>query len=292
MQRLQSPLLRERRITLYIKREDLIHPHLGGNKWRKLKYNLQQAIREQQHTLLTLGGVWSNHIHATAVAGQLFGFNTIGVIRGNEAVDNANLAFARRCGMQLHFVDRQSYRNRRQSAFIKQLHQQFGDFYYLPEGGGNALALQGCREIVTDIDAPFDIITTACGTGATLAGIASALQPDQHAIGYAVLKGADFLNGEIQQLLRQSQLSADNWRLAADYHFGGYGRIDDTLVKFMHEFEQQFNIALDAVYTAKMFFGLFQDIQRNRFRPGTRIVALHTGGLQGNAGFEDRLNAE
>ncbi len=222
----------------------------------------------------------------------MFGFNTIGVIRGDEAVDNSNLAFARQCGMRLHFVDRQSYRNRHQAEFIEQLHQQFGDFYYLPEGGGNTLALQGCREIVTDIDVPFDIITTACGTGATLAGIASALQPAQQAVGYAVLKGADFLREDIERLLRQSQLKADNWRLVTDYHFGGYARIDDALVNFMREFEQQFNIRLDAVYTAKMFYGLFQDIQHNRFKPGTRIVALHTGGLQGNAGFADQLHAQ
>ena len=222
----------------------------------------------------------------------MFGFNTIGVIRGDEAVDNANLAFARRCGMHMHFVDRQSYRNRRQPEFIEQLRQQFGDFYYLPEGGGNALALQGCREIVTDIDIPFDIITTACGTGATLAGVASALQPAQQAVGYAVLKGADFLREDIARLLRQSQLIADNWRLETGYHFGGYARIDDALVNFMREFEQQFNIRLDAVYTAKMFYGLFQDIQRSRFQPGTRIVALHTGGLQGNAGFADQLAAQ
>jgi 1-aminocyclopropane-1-carboxylate deaminase len=261
---------------------------MGGNKWHKLKANLAAALQQKHHTLLTFGGVWSNHIHAVAAAGKHFGFNTIGVIRGDEAVRNSNLEFATDCGMQLHFVDRKTYRNKHDSRYIKTLQQQFGDFYLLPEGGSNALAMQGCRDIVSEIDQPFDIITTACGTGCSLAGMISGLRPQQHAIGYAVLKHADFL---VQDVTRMLPGNNTRWHIELDYHFGGYAKTSDALFEFMHRFERQHGFALDAVYTAKMFYGLFNDIEQDRFKPGTRIVAVHTGGLQGNDGFSPQINA-
>jgi len=272
---------------LYIKREDLADTYLGGNKWRKLKYNLIAAREQHKTTLLTFGGAWSNHIAATAAAGKRFGFNTIGVIRGN-AHDKLNptLQFARDCGMHLEYADRVTYRNKTSAAFIKQLHQRYGDFYLLPEGGSNQLALKGCAEIVTDIETAFDVITVACGTGATLAGIVNALQPDQHAIGFAVLKGADFLNRDVGQMLTDSGMpSTQNWHIEYNYHFGGYARTSLELFAFIRKFRSDFGIELDAVYTGKMFFGLFDLINKGKFDRSTRIVAVHTGGLQGNAGF-------
>ena len=260
---------------------------IGGNKWRKLKYNLIQASTENKLTLLTFGGAWSNHIAATAAAGDRFGFDTIGIIRG-EYHDKLNptLQFAQDCGMRLSFVDRVTYRNKYASDFIDTLHRRYGDFYLLPEGGSNNLAVTGCAGIVTDIDAEFDIITVPSGTGATLAGIISALHADQSALGFAVLKGANFLDDDVRRMLVENgNPSAHNWRIEHDYHFGGYARTTTQLFAFIKYFKSAFGIELDAVYTGKMLFGLFDLIRNGRFDKGTRVVAVHTGGVQGNAGF-------
>jgi 1-aminocyclopropane-1-carboxylate deaminase/D-cysteine desulfhydrase-like pyridoxal-dependent ACC family enzyme len=190
--------------------------------------------------------------------------------------------------MQLDYVDRLTYRNKTSAAFIQQLHQHFGDFFLLPEGGSNQLALKGCAEIVTDIEAGFDVITVACGTGATLAGITSALHPDQHAIGFAVIKGADFLTSDVSQMLADRGMpSSHNWHIEYNCHFGGYARTSNELFAFIKQFKSDFGIELDAVYTGKMFFGLFDQINKGIFDKGTRIVAVHTGGVQGNAGFPE-----
>jgi 1-aminocyclopropane-1-carboxylate deaminase/D-cysteine desulfhydrase-like pyridoxal-dependent ACC family enzyme len=239
--------------------------------------------------LLTFGGAWSNHIVATAAAGNRFGFNTIGIIRG-EYQDKLNptLQFAHDCGMQLRFVDRMTYRKKDAMDFIETLHQHHGDFYLLPEGGSNHLALAGCAEIVADIDADFDVITVPSGTGATLAGIVSVLHTDQHAVGFAVLKGAAFLERDIRQMLiENSQPSKYNWRIEHDYHFGGYAKTAPELFAFIKRFKLENGIELDAVYTGKMLFGLFELIRQGRFDKGTRIIAVHTGGVQGNAGFPE-----
>jgi 1-aminocyclopropane-1-carboxylate deaminase len=274
---------------LHIKREDLADAHMGGNKWRKLKYNLIQASEQHDNTLLTFGGAWSNHIYATAAAGKHFGFKTIGIIRGGPYHRlNPTLQFARDCGMQLDYVNRQTYRKKDSPAFIGELHQRYGDFYLLPEGGSNQLALKGCAGIVDDISMPFDIITTACGTGATLAGIITALNPDQHAIGFAALKGADFLDQDVTTMLAASgHASAHNWHIEKNYHLGGYAKTSAQLFAFIRQFKSDFGIELDAVYTGKMFYGLFELISNGTFDKGTHIIAVHTGGLQGNAGYPE-----
>jgi 1-aminocyclopropane-1-carboxylate deaminase/D-cysteine desulfhydrase-like pyridoxal-dependent ACC family enzyme len=166
----------------------------------------------------------------------------------------------------------------------------FGDFYLIPEGGSNALAVQGCSEMVQAIDQPFDYICSACGTGATLAGISLGLTAQQHAIGFAALKGGDFLHNDISRMRAQcTDKDTGQWHLETDYHFGGYAKISAELVAFMRSFRKEFDIELDAVYTAKMFYGVFDLIRRDYFKAGSRIIALHSGGLQGNAGFADRL---
>ena len=288
LQQLHSSLFTAAGVECLVKREDLTDPELGGNKWHKLKYNLQAARQQGKQTLLTFGGAWSNHIYACAAAGKRFGLNTIGVIRGEpHTVLNPTLSFARACGMQLHYVDRKTYRDKNSPAFITQLQQLYGDFYLIPEGGNNALAMQGCAELAREIEQPFDVISCACGTGTTLAGISLGLQAHQNAIGFAVLKGADFLRNDISKMLLTdtAQVTHDNWRLETAYHFGGYARSSASLLAFMREFERDHGFQLDAVYTAKMFYGLFDMIKKGYFKPGTRIIALHSGGLQGNAGL-------
>jgi 1-aminocyclopropane-1-carboxylate deaminase len=300
LQQLQSPFLENAGIQLYIKRDDLLHPLFGGNKWRKLKHNLSYAREHGYDTLLTFGGAWSNHIYATAAAGRHFGFKTIGLIRGEKhAPLNPTLSFAEACGMQLHYIDRLQYQRKNEPSFKEKLKQQFANPFILPEGGSNSLAVKGCAEIVREIDIPFDVICCASGTGATLAGIITAIAAEQATmeltvqnktvIGFSALKGGEFLSAEVAAFLNEADLNAAgssvNWQIENRFHFGGYAKINDELIQFMHQFENQYGITLDAVYTGKMFYGLFDLIKSGTFKPGTVIIAVHTGGLQGNKGF-------
>jgi 1-aminocyclopropane-1-carboxylate deaminase/D-cysteine desulfhydrase-like pyridoxal-dependent ACC family enzyme len=298
LQQLTSPFLDNARVRLFVKRDDLIHPQFGGNKWRKLKYNLLQARDNKVETLLTFGGAWSNHIYATAAAGKHFGFKTIGLIRGEKYQPlNPTLSFAEECGMQLHYLDRKQYRQKNDGHFKQKLIDRFGEVYLLPEGGSNHLAMKGCQEIVQEtliqLQQPFDVICCASGTGATLAGLISAIAADKNAhdkmaIGFSALKGGEFLSSEVNNLLgynADDHPLIENWKIENNYHFGGYAKINDDLIQFMKDFQTQYNITLDAVYTAKMFYGLFDLIKSNTFKPGSIIVAIHSGGLQGNKGF-------
>ncbi|RPG36605.1 MAG: 1-aminocyclopropane-1-carboxylate deaminase/D-cysteine desulfhydrase [Muricauda sp. TMED12] len=277
------PLLREKGIQLYIKREDTIHPFISGNKYRKLKYNLIEAKNQGKDTLLTFGGAFSNHIAATAFAGHEKGIKTIGVIRGEELSnkwqDNPTLQLAHEHGMQFHFVSRSAYRLKNEPSFIQKLKEKFGDFYLLPEGGTNALAVKGCAEILTDADAQFDYICSAVGTGGTVAGLINAAQPHQTVLGFPALKG-DFLSEEICTFVHN-----DRWKLVTDYHFGGYAKVDQQLIEFINLFRRETGIPLDPIYTGKMLFGIFDLIKQDVFEPGTQILAIHTGGLQGIKGM-------
>jgi 1-aminocyclopropane-1-carboxylate deaminase len=265
----------------------MVDPELGGNKWRKLKYNLEAAQQQNHDTLLTFGGAYSNHIYATAAAGKRLGYQTIGIIRGEQYTElNPTLQFASDCGMRLEYVDRETYRQKTSQDFIDKLHKKYGQFFLLPEGGSNVLALKGCAEIINEIDTPFDAVCVACGTGATLAGLISGLSNKQQALGFAVLKGADFLSTDIKSLLLQANINTTcSWQVNTAYHFGGYAKTKPALWDFIESFKQDFDIKLDAVYTGKMFYGLFDLIKNGYFEAGTRIVAIHTGGLQGNLGF-------
>jgi 1-aminocyclopropane-1-carboxylate deaminase/D-cysteine desulfhydrase-like pyridoxal-dependent ACC family enzyme len=296
LQRLHNSLLDRKGVAVYVKRDDLIHPQFGGNKWRKLKYNLIHAREKHYDTLLTFGGAWSNHIYATAAAARHFGFDSIGMIRGEKHTPlNNTLAFAEDCGMQLHYVDRARYRQKHQQEYLEKIQQDFGDVYLLPEGGSNELALKGCEQIVHEINdeiqQSFDVICCASGTGATLAGLARAISDSQLAIGFSALKGGSFLSDEVASFLHgtargtETNPSTNNWQIELDFHFGGYAKIDDQLLSFMNQFQSQHGFELDAVYTGKMFYGLFHRIESGYFKPGTVIVAVHSGGLQGNKGF-------
>ena len=274
-------------ISLVIKREDLIHPFVSGNKFRKLKYNLLQAKAENQSTLLTFGGAYSNHIAAVAYAGKENGFQTIGIIRGDELADkienNPTLKFAQECGMQFEFVSRETYRLKTEATFLEQLQQQYGAFYLIPEGGTNAFAIQGCEEILTPEDASFDYVACAIGTGGTISGLINSVLPHQKVLGFPALKG-DFLQDEIRNFVRQ-----DNWELITDYHFGGYGKVTNDLIDWINQFYEQTQIPLDPVYTGKMVFGIVDLITKNYFPENAKILLIHTGGLQGIQGMNLKL---
>lgn len=286
-QHMDMPLLREKGIDLYLKREDTIHPHISGNKYRKLKYNLLEAKKQGKDTLLTFGGAYSNHIAATSYAGHEQGLKTIGVIRGEELEgkwhDNPTLNLAHEHGMQFHFVSRSDYRLKNEAAFLERLTDTFGDVYMLPEGGTNALAVKGCSEILTVEDSTFDYICSAAGTGGTVAGLINAAQPNQTVLGFPALKG-DFLIEEIRTFVHN-----DRWKLITDYHFGGYAKVDRPLIDFINLFKSKTGIPLDPIYTGKMLFGIFDLVKKGVFPPGTRILAIHTGGLQGIKGMNHIL---
>lgn len=274
-------------ITLEIKREDLLHPFVSGNKFRKLKYNVLQAKAENQPVLLTFGGAFSNHIAAVAFAGKEQEFETIGVIRGDELRDkiseNPTLSFAQECGMRFEFVTREAYRHKTETAFIEQLKAQFGSFYLVPEGGTNDLAVKGCEEILTELDADFDFVCSAVGTGGTISGLINSALPHQKVLGFPALKG-DFLQDEIRNFVQNK-----NWELQTDYHFGGYGKVTTEFIEWMNWFYAQTGIPLDPIYTGKMVFGVMDLIQRNYFPPNSKILMIHTGGLQGIAGMNAKL---
>lgn len=269
--------------SLYIKREDLLHPHVSGNKFRKLYYNLQKAKEDHYSTLLTFGGAFSNHILAVAAAGKENGMKTIGVIRGEELREkvssNPTLNKASEFGMVFDFVSREDYRKKNEEAFLQRLKEQFGDFFLLPEGVTNNLAVKGCEEILKEIDADFDFICCAVGTGGTISGIINSSKVSQQVLGFPALKG-DFLNEDICKFVTQS-----NWGLVTDYHFGGYAKVTEGLVEFINNFYQKFQVPLDPIYTGKMAFGVLDLIEKKKFPKGSKILMIHTGGLQGIAGM-------
>ncbi len=280
-------------INVYIKREDLLHPIISGNKWRKLKYNLVEAKDKGYKTILTFGGAYSNHIHATAGAGKIFGFNTIGIIRGEEHLPlNPTLKDATEFGMRIHYVSRSEYRKKTDEKFIEMLHQKFGDFYHVPEGGSNILAVKGGTEIVQDINIDFDYIVSACGTGGTLAGVICGLDGNKKAIGISALKGADFLNENVGKFIKDySCKNYYNWEIKLDYHFGGFAKTKPEQIAYMKEFEKLNNIQLDPIYTSKMIYGIYDMINNGEIKEAKTVIALHTGGLQGRRGKEKVLNS-
>lgn len=284
--------LQEKNVQLFIKREDQIHPFVSGNKFRKLKYNLLEANKQQKKTILTFGGAFSNHILATAVAGKMEGFKTIGIIRGDELGENldrtlatnATLRKASEHGMSFEFVSRTDYRNKDTPAFVKHLEEKYGDFYLIPEGGANTLAVKGCEEVLTIEDRQFDYICSCVGTGGTLSGIINSVENQQKVVGFPSLKG-DFLESEIEKFSKKSK----HWKLIKEYHFGGYGKYSIELIEFINRFKEETKIPLDPIYTGKMVFGIVDMIRKNQFPARSKILMIHTGGLQGIEGFNARL---
>lgn len=274
-------------ITLYIKRDDLLHPHMSGNKFRKLKYNLAQAKKENKQTLLTFGGAFSNHILAVAAAGKEYGFKTIGVIRGEElqgkTSDNPTLQKAQDFGMIFEFVTRERYREKNNPKIVEELSNKYGDFYVIPEGGTNDLAVKGCEEILISEDEEFDYICCSAGTGGTISGIINCSKSSQQVLGFPALKG-DFLRQDICRFVTKS-----NWELITDYHFEGYAKVSEELIRFINKFYQKYKIPLDPIYTGKMAFGVLDLIDKNYFPENSKILMIHTGGLQGIAGMNKIL---
>ncbi|MEP7168966.1 MAG: pyridoxal-phosphate dependent enzyme [Bacteroidota bacterium] len=265
-------------VKIFVMREDLSHPIVGGNKFRKLKYNLEKAKAENKTTLVTFGGAFSNHIAATAFAGKENGFKTIGIIRG-EKTEPLNLTLKRaiECGMKLIFIDRTTYRDKEKALNVVLKYHRRKNYYIIPEGGNNYEGFNGCTEIAREIDFDFNYICVPCGTGTTLAGIASSLKEHQKAIGISVMKN----NYSIDENVKQFCKNQSSYQIFHDYHCGGYAKANPDLIEFMRHFIVTQAVGIECIYTGKMFYGIF-DLAYNKgiFKKDDVIVAVHTGGLQ------------
>ncbi len=266
------------RDNLFLKREDLIGEGISGNKYRKLKYNILEAKRLGYTKIVTFGGAYSNHILAASYIKKKHDIEVVGVIRGEELLtkvkENPTLLQAQKNGMQFYFVTREQYRNKASESFIIELKEKFGEFYLLPEGGTNPLAIKGCEEILTKETKQYDYICCPVGTGGTLAGLINSSELKQHVIGFSALKG-DFLSKEVATLVTKV-----NWSINCDYHFGGYAKVTKELIDFLNEFKTVTGITLDPIYNGKMMFGIYDLLKKDFFPKNTSILAIHTGGLQ------------
>ncbi|WP_299250174.1 pyridoxal-phosphate dependent enzyme [uncultured Cytophaga sp.] len=293
LQRINLPQTEKAGVQLYLKRDDLIHPLYGGNKIRKLKYNVLQCLREGKTGLLTCGGAYSNHIIATAAYGNEHGLKTKAIIRGEELlIENPTLKDAAALGMEFVFVSRENYRNIREHNLLafelsnSNASAAAENFYFIPEGGTNAFAIEGVAELVNEIEIPFDYLATPCGTGGTFAGLMKGIKnKDAKLLVFSALKNGDYIIDEVAQLLKEDFDRTKLAHFTSDYVFGGYGKMKPELIDFVKSFKKQTGILLDPIYNGKMMFGLLDKIERGYFTKGSVIVALHTGGVQAWRGF-------
>ena len=288
---LRSKWLEDHKIKLFVKREDQIDAEVSGNKFRKLKYNFLKAEESHASKIISFGGAYSNHIAALAKAGKLCKISTLGIIRGEELEKNLGKTFSKNStlrkasqnGMQLRFINREQYRLKDSKDFIRKLEDEFPGAYIIPEGGTNKLAIKGCQEIIQNLNVETDVICCPIGTGGTISGLINGSGSHQEVLGFASLKG-NFLTSEIEKWVDKT-----NWELNNSYHFEGYGKVNQDLIEFMNDFYKQYQILLDPVYTAKMFYGIFDLIRLGYFPKNTRILAIHTGGLQGISAMNQKL---
>lgn len=286
-------------VEVFIKRDDLIHAEVSGNKWRKLKYHYEAFRNSGKEVMLTFGGAFSNHIAATAALGKMYGFKTKALIRGEEVTSNPTLDFCTSCGMEIEAISRKQYDAKDNPEFIQMLLETLPNVYLVAEGGKGALGMRGCLDIMHEIDEAFDWVCVAGGTGTTMAGMMSSGYETKYQL-FPALKGGEFLRKAIQQHIIDfgqefstrgvGKISARaSLHLQNDYHFGGYGKVQPELIDFMNEFFRKYLIPLDPIYTGKMMFGIWDLIEKGIIEPETRILAIHTGGLQGIKGMNERL---
>lgn len=291
VQQLQHPLFQKHNIQVFIKRDDLLHPIISGNKWRKLKYNLTLAKQLGKHGILSFGGSYSNHIHALAFACKHHNLASIGIIRGEaHYANNFTLSWAQHWGMELHFVDRKNYRLRGDGDYLASLAQKHPDYTIVPEGGSNSLALAGVGEVITELNKQmtFDTLITPVGSGGTLAGLINADNEQHQLLGIGVLKQCDYLREEINNLLPTETKAYNNWQLLTQFHRGGYAKFSTADSQRIIAFSEQTGIDFEPVYSGKMILALLDLIEQGYFKAKQRVVLLHTGGLQGLGGMAER----
>lgn len=286
-------------VEIHMKRDDLIHPEVSGNKWRKLKYHYEAFRESGKEVMLTFGGAFSNHISATAALGKMYGFATKALVRGEEVSSNPTLDFCRSCGMEIEPISRKQYDAKDDPEFLQMLEEALPNVYLVPEGGKGALGMRGCLDIMDEVDEKFDQVCVAGGTATTMAGMMSSGYETQYHL-YPALKGGEFLRKAIQQHLVDfgqqfstqglGKISArSSLFLQNDYHFGGYGKVQPELIQFMNDFYRKYEIPFDPIYTGKVMYGIWDRIETGKVEAGTKVLAIHTGGLQGIKGMNERL---
>jgi len=289
----------EKNIELYVKRDDLIHPEVSGNKWRKLKFNIEQARFKGKDRIITFGGAHSNHITAAAKAAEIYGLESIGIIRGEDAdFSNETLSFARSCGMKLIAVSRSEYRNAETWDYKELLKTKFQNFYLIPQGGANFYGVNGCIDIISEIEAEInpDAIYVSCGTATTLSGMILGNKNQRQLYGVSALKGGEFLLTDIRKNLMEVysdeetvKYTLEHVSLLTDYHFGGFAKLNTELIEFMRNFYRQSGIKLDPIYTAKTFYAMLDKVRSKHNKEPEKWVLIHTGGLQGIPAMEKKL---
>jgi 1-aminocyclopropane-1-carboxylate deaminase len=282
----KNAFLKEKGITAAILRLDKIHPHISGNKWFKLKYYLQEAIQNNKQGIRTFGGAFSNHIVAAACAAQMSSLKSIGIIRGEEpAILSPTLLQAKALGMQLIFINREKYKQKDDTAFLSELQTDYEDYFIIPEGGAGATGAKGCLEITGFAGKEtYTHILCAMGTGTMFAGLLNAALPYQTVIGIPVLKGITDFWQQAAYMIEKKERKADS-HFIYDYHFGGYAKYKPALIAFMNSFYNETGIPTDFVYTGKLLFAVNDLLHKNYFSTGCRLLIIHSGGLQGNAGL-------
>ena len=273
---LESDFLREMGVEVYVLRLDELHPIISGNKWYKLKYNLDEARRG--NGILTFGGAFSNHIYAAAWACNQLGIPSVGIIRGEETQPLNNIMkSAKNWGMEIKYISRSDYRKKAESKFLDDLKAQYANFHIIPEGGANEIGVRGAEEILSRIEIYYSHIACSIGTGAMMGGLVNSVKHMAKVIGYSSLKGGAFLVDEVRHFVRNNEVG---FEISIDYHFGGYAKSTPELEKFIEDFKNDYDIQLDWVYNGKMFYGLFHDILKGKFEKGAKIIAVHCGGIQ------------
>ncbi|GLX77877.1 1-aminocyclopropane-1-carboxylate deaminase [Thalassotalea insulae] len=296
IQRIAHPLFEQYQLTVDIKRDDLLHPVISGNKWRKLKYNIKHLQQHNYQGIVSFGGGYSNHIHALAYAGHYYGFATVGVIRGEaHYANNYSLQCAQKWGMELKFIDRKSYRQKTEASFLEQLQQQYRNYFIVPEGGSNQLALPGVAEVCQELNQQtnYDTLITPVGSAGTLAGLITGDNNQHQLLGIAVLKQGEYLVDDVKQLIPNTGTD-NNWQILTQYHCGGYAKFSQQDLAELKAFSHITGVPFEPIYSGKMILALLDLIKNNTFAPGHHIVLLHTGGLQGLAGLaeQNKLKAD
>ena len=282
---ISTPILNQKGINFFLKRIDKIQPFISGNKWFKLKYNLDEAKQKGYDTILTFGGAYSNHISATSYACKKNNFKCIGIIRGEEHQNlNTTLKFARDNGMFLYYISREKYRLKDTVGFLEDLKLKFGNFYLIPEGGNNDLAIKGTSEILDKYDMQ-DYICCPVGTGGTITGLINTQLSFQNVIGFPVINDSLYIEDKVASVVNNN-----NFTFINDYKTGGYAKYNESLINFINDFYEIHNIPLDIIYTGKMIYGIFDLVYNDFFPRGSSILAIHTGGIQGNRGMIDRFD--
>lgn len=281
-------LIKDEPCRLYVARIDQVDPYISGNKWFKLKNNLEIAIAEGHDTILTFGGAYSNHIYSASAAARRHDLKSIGIVRGEETLPlNHTLSFAKSNGMQLEYFSREKYRNKATNAVVDELKDKYGKFFLVPEGGSNEHAVKGVADVIEHLGSSFDYYITPVGTGGTLAGLVHGLKGKGNVLGISALKG---MKGGIEKEIKELMIDKSyvNWNVNHDYHWKGYARMDDDLMKFIKQFKAEHEILLDPIYTSKAAFATLDLIRKGYFEKDSSILFLHTGGLQGWYGMKER----